>query len=227
MSRKKTRRSGCRRNRRMLYGGAGGFAYTLGDHVAGAPIINNYGQTIQRFPSCEQAERPGTLSSVPSRGLPGFKGGRRFRRTMKGGRGYTTTFEVNSKGIAYPIQQILPCVTPRQNPFNTPYDTLTAQPARAPFPQPGEGLKGGKRRLVGGVGGLDSAFYEAPRAGYTNVPSDMAGGESGTLADGKTPFMVIKGYADQPGPSPACVKTGGRRRKGKGKRKSKKAKRRS
>jgi hypothetical protein len=64
----------------------------------------------------------------------------------------------------------------------------------------------------GFVGGVDSMVYQAPRAGYTQWPSDTMGGNAGTLADGKTPFMVNTPYSAQPTPSAACLKTGGRRK---------------
>jgi hypothetical protein len=44
------------------------------------------------------------------------------------------------------------------------------------------------------------------------MPSDMAGGQSGTLADGKTPFLINVPYSSINGANPACVKTGGKRR---------------
>ncbi len=62
-----SRRAGCSRNRRVQMGGAGE-AYTLGGFVAGAPIVNNYGQEIVRFPSCEEAVRPGYLDNAAIKG---------------------------------------------------------------------------------------------------------------------------------------------------------------
>jgi hypothetical protein len=74
----------------------------------------------------------------------------------------------------------------------------------------------------GGVGGVDSMFYEAPRSGYTTWPSNAQGGDAGTLSDGKTPFLINVPYSAQPAPSQACIKTGGRRKSRKGSRKSRK-----
>jgi len=66
------------------------------------------------------------------------------------------------------------------------------------------------------IGGAQQQFYSVPRAGYTHMPSNMAGGEGGGLADGKTPFLLNVPYSSEP------VKSmGGSRRKN---RKSKKAK---
>jgi hypothetical protein len=74
----------------------------------------------------------------------------------------------------------------------------------------------------GGVGGVDSMFYEAPRAGYTTWPSNAQGGDAGTLSDGKTPFLINVPFSAQPTPSQACLKTGGSRGNRKGSRKNRK-----
>lgn len=258
---RKTRRLGCSRNRasRKQYGGAG-MAYTLGGPVAGAPIINNYGQEIVRFPSCEEAIRPGYLEHAQIKGgLPGFSGGgkrRKGHKKMKGGRGgvletgsaqlgslsgsplsggaYTNEF-ANVGGVAIMEPTYSGCgagAYAQQNPFNKGEisSLITAPPALAANPTP---MSGGKRRRnrktrkqYGGVGGVDSMYYSAPRAGYTHWPSNAAGGgDGGTLADGKTPFLLNVPYSGLPTPSQACIKTGGGRksRKSKKSRKSRKS----
>jgi hypothetical protein len=259
---RKTRRLGCSRNRasRKQYGGAG-VAYTIGGPVAGAPIINNYGQTIKAFPSCEEAVRPGYLEHAQIKGgLPGFSGGGKRRKgykKLKGGRGgvletgsaqlgslggaplsggaYTNDF-ANVGGVAIMEPTYSGCGAGAyaiQNPFDkTGTDNMyavksliTAPPALASNPTP---MKGGKRRnrktrkQYGGVGGVDSMFYNAPRAGYTNWPSNAEGGAGATLADGKTPFLLNVPYSGLPTESQACLKTGGGRKSRKG-RKSKKS----
>jgi hypothetical protein len=55
-------------------------------------------------------------------------------------------------------------------------------------------------------------IYNAPRSGYTFSPSNSSGGSAGTLSDGKVPFSVAVPYSAQPSVSPACLKTGGRRK---------------
>jgi hypothetical protein len=108
---------------------------------------------------------------------------------MSGGR-YTTAFEVYGPN-AINVQVPLPCDKPR--------------------------IGGRKTRRVR-RGGAEQQFYVAPRAGYTHMPSNMAGGEGGGLADGKTPFLLNVPYSSAP------VKSiGGSRRKSKSK-KSKKTK---
>lgn len=376
-SRRSSRKKGCRRNRRNQIGGAGE-AYTLGGLVAGAPIINNYGQEIVRFPSCEQAVRPGYLTDAQIKGgLPGFSGGR--RRKMRGGQGTpgspypetyaseTSTYIPPANGASYTPQPVpgatSTSITPpamiggsqsmnidaqklldllatgskiggasnvprntgasgknnvptgpvmqlggrggvletganqlasagpigaqvggrytnefnvvgdskialmepsysgcgdglvaQQNPFNKGElsSLITAPPPLVPTPSPGSGdmlQKGGKRKSrkarksrkvrksrkarksrkqqKGGVGGVDSMVYNAPRAGYTTWPSNAQGGNAGTLADGQTPFLINVPFSSQPVPSPACLKTGGRRRSRKARKTRKNHKRRA
>ncbi len=220
--RRASRRKGCRRNMRNQMGGAGE-AYTLGSHVAGSPIINNYGQEIVRFPSCESAVRPGYIEDASIKGgLPGF--------AQSGGR-YTNEFNVvNGVGIMEPTYS--GCGTGMEaisNPLNkgSLSSMITAPPALVQPPTPGSGdqlQKGGRRRKFrktkkskakqyGGVGGVDSMVYSAPRAGWTTFPSNAEGGDAGILADGKTPFLINVPYSAQPTPSLACLKTGGGSRK--------------
>jgi hypothetical protein len=388
-SRRSARRRGCRRNRRLNQVGGAGEAYTLGPFVAGAPVINNYGQEIVRFPSCEEATRPGYISGAASAirgGLPGFSGGgrksrrvsscasrsRRGRRMMYGGsdsmfatgspivvaaetqegptmsrmnvanqivsapqsggagytpgnpypqtylNGMTTTYSppadgpkdviepvpgasdtvplarqlatakvggsvsgvdffrggvletgadqlagqmggrkgrkgrktrkgecrrrksrrqtggrygfdtsvVGAAGIAIPGRPYTGCGTGLeaiQNPlvkgdFPGPYITAPPPTEAAYNGQFAGLLKGGRRRRAqsGGVGGVDSMFYNAPRTGYTFYPSDSQGGNGGTLSDGQTAYALRVPFSAMPTPSPACLKTGGRRRTRKG-----------
>lgn len=113
--RRASRRRGCRRNNRQR--GGAGEAYTLGGPVAGAPIINNYGQEIVRFASCEEAVRPGYLTGAQIKGgLPGFNGGGRRRKGMYGGAegspypqtyaSETTTYVPPANGASYTPQPV-------------------------------------------------------------------------------------------------------------------------
>ena len=264
-SRRASRRRGCRRNNRQR--GGAGMAYTIGGPVTGQHVINNYDGVIQRFPSCEEATRPGYLLNVPIKGgLPGFAGGgrrkrrgsacarksrrasRRSSRKMRGGRG--GVLETGAAQLAASTNQMGGAYTfvpdiaggvgmmdarysgcgagayALQNPLNKGdiASLITAPPAQVPYPAPLPSLTGGRRsrhstrrRQHGGVGGIDSMFYSAPRSGYTMFPSNAAGGSGGTLGDGKVPYEDRVPYSAQPVPSPNCIKTGGRR---KGSRKS-------
>jgi hypothetical protein len=81
---------------------------------------------------------------------------------------------------------------------------ITAPPAQVPLPKP----------MTGGAGpyAVDAMLYEVPRSGYTTWPSNASGGNAGTLADGKTPFLLNVPFSAQPTPDGACIKTGGSRR---------------
>lgn len=304
--RRASRRRGCRRNNRQR-GGAAGSAYTLGGPVAGAPIINNYGQEIVRFPSCEEAVRPGYLTGAQIKGgLPGFSGGaRRGQRGGAEGSPYpqtyaseTTTYVPPANGASYTPQPVPGATNTRslnggsmsgfrggvletgadqlagqmggarkgkrsrrarkgsrkgqrggrytnefapisgatgalmeprysgcgdgmlalRDPLNSPaaqaVNVITAPPAQVPLPKP----------MMGGAGpyAVDAMLYEVPRSGYTTWPSNASGGNAGTLADGKTPFLLNVPFSAQPTPDGACIKTGGARKSRKNARKSRK-----
>lgn len=223
--RSKKTRSGCKRNRKMQ-GGNVGYGYNFGQAVApGAP----YASEVVRYQSCGNAVRPGLLPEQSGYGLPGMNG-------MRGGR-YTTTFGVEGPaGIAVAYHPSIACDSARPNPLNlTGADRVTAMPPQAMLPGPGVpyAAKGGRRKVSrkrkhrqsGGVGGIDSQFLIAPRAGYTFVPSDSVGNANSNLGDGKTPYALHLPYANTPMANPACLKTGGRRnmRKSRKNRKSRKS----
>lgn len=301
--RRASRRRGCRRNNRQR-GGTAGSAYTLGGPVAGAPIINNYGQEIVRFPSCEEAVRPGYLTGAQIKGgLPGFSGGARKMRGGAEGSPYpqtyaseTTTYVPPANGASYTPQPVPGATNTRSlnggsmsgfrggvletgadqlagqmggrrrgsrkgrkgarkgsavsrsrkmrggrytnefapvsgatgalmeprysgcgdgmlaltDPLNKVQATslITAPPAQVPLPKP----------MMGGAGpyAVDAMLYEVPRSGYTTWPSNASGGNAGTLADGKTPFLLNVPFSAQPTQDGACIKTGGARRARKG-----------
>jgi len=77
-------------------------------------------------------------------------------------------------------------------------------------------LNTGRMIQSGGVGGVDSARYLAPTAGYSNVPSTWVGNTG-------SPYMLQTPYAAG-AMNPACLTTGGGRRR-RGKAKSKKSRR--
>ena len=117
-----------------------------------------------------------------------------INQKMVGGRwGFENPQIVGDAGIALSGRDHVACEASRHNPLNEGAATPVTLPQR------------------GGVGGPDSMFYNAPTAGYTNVPSDRLGGASGVLADGKTPFLVQVPYEAKTF-NQACVKTGGGRK---------------
>jgi hypothetical protein len=167
-------------------GGGLGNGYTFG-----APIISNLdaGQTVVPQSSCMAEVRPGYISNPGTgSGLPGMGGGgkRRSKRSKRGkkhrgGRyGFdlsaSSTFGGTPWGSGIPQVVSIPCETARSNPLNL---------------------------QAGGVGGVDSAFYSAPTAGYSNTPSTWVG-STGAPSLLQTPY-------DARTVNPACLKTGGRR----------------
>lgn len=164
-------------------GGGLGHSYTFG-----APIVANLdaGQTVVPQSSCMAEVRPGYITSpAPAGGLPGMGGGgrrrkgKKARRTQRGGRysfDLSATFGGTPLTAGIPQVVSIPCESARPNPLNQ----------------------------HGGVGGVDSAFYSAPTAGYTNTPSTWLGSTG-------APSMLQTPY-DARILNPACMKTGGGRR---------------
>ncbi len=161
------------------------------------------------------------------------------RRGQRGGR-YAIGAEVTGPGgIAFATTDYTGCGAGAEGIHNAlnkgdnfPAGFITAPPAQY-NPATGAKLAGGRRcyrktrKQSGGVNGFDSMAYSAPRSGYTHIPSNSAGGDAGTLADGRTPFLLNVPYSAQPTPSPACLKTGGGRRKTRKSRKGRKGSRKN
>ena len=136
--------------------------------------------------SCMASMRPGTIvGGVGAGGLPGMGGGRRRTRGKQRGGRYSFDLGASSLigagppwGAGIPQVMSIPCESARHNPLNL---------------------------QSGGVGGVDSAFYVAPTAGYTNNPSSW-------LASTGAPVQIQTPYAAG-AMNPACLKTGGSRRR--------------
>lgn len=222
-----------RRTRRAQRGGTcacqrGGdsAAYSFGSAVApGAP----YASEVIAKSACQAVPRPGELGnySAPSMGgLPGFGGGGRRRRNVsfslknvkrtlnaaargtrkflrrlgqRGGRYTMDTAAAYASGpnVFLPATRI-PCEGSTPNPLNPGPHTPSSQPP----------LRGGARRSRaqhGGVGGVDSAAYYAPTAGYSNQPSTW-------VSSTGTPSLLQIPY-EAKAMNPACLKTGGGKRR--------------
>ena len=192
-------------NTRKLKGGGLGQSYTFNP----SPLITGVdtGLSFKPESSCMASMRPGTIVGAPvgAGGLPGMGGGGRRRRGTRGKgrrrgtrgkgrrrrgtrqRGGRYGFDLGSAsligagppwGAGIPQVMSIPCESARSNPLNL---------------------------QSGGVGGVDSAFYVAPTAGYTNNPSTWLGA-TGAPVTIQTPYAA--GTMNQ-----ACLKTGGARRK--------------
>lgn len=186
------------RRTRKQYGGGYGFS------GASIPGVSNYGQVITPIGDCRAEPPPGFIANTFSqKGLPGLAGG--ARRSMKGGRyGFDLTNPVPGAAAPWaggipPVQRI-PCEASVSNPLN-------AGPSL---------LKGGRRKSrkqYGGAGlGSDTLAYYAPTAGYENLASRFTDSVG-------APILLQKPY-DAQSWNPACIKTGGKRRKSKNSRKN-------
>jgi len=245
--RDRRQRNGCSRNRRSMVGGT----YTAAWSFPGAlvPGLGNAGE-VRAITECGNPVR--TPINPGSPGLPGLSGGRRRslrRRSLR--RRSTRRLNLNVVGeYANTNQGSVNRIQVANNEVLTPLEPKTNMVGgRWGFVNPevvgpaGIAL-GGRDHIAcegnvhnslnpslqkGGVGGPDSMFYRAPTAGYTNTPSDQLGSTSGTLYDGKTPYMVQVPYEARAS-NPACGHTGGRRkssRKSKYTKRTKRTKRKS
>jgi hypothetical protein len=219
---KKSRRN-YRKNRKSSQRGGSscrqrGAGYTVGQSVAPeAPYAQEIIGGPKFTPDCLAATRPGLVGPISGTGgLPGFAGGSRQNMgtegiaqalgspVMNGGRYMVDVGQgpINGIGSAGPsagmaVISRIGCEGGLVN---------TSPPGALANPTP--------LRQAGGVGGVDSAYYTAPTAGYGNRPSDFVDSVGG-------PVLLQQPY-DARIMNPACLKTGGRRRP---MRKSKKSKR--
>jgi hypothetical protein len=189
-----------RRNMRKTQKGAG---YSFGHAIAPeAPYAQEVIGGPKLTPDCLAATRPGLVSTLPGTGgLPGFAGGARSLVNSDGiaqaigspvmnGGGYT--FDLAADPIAtsagpslggYPVVSRIGCEGGLVN---------TSPPGAHANPTPLQN---------GGVGGVDSAYYTAPTAGYGNTPSSWTGSTG-------SPSLLQIPY-DARIANPACNKTGG------------------
>jgi hypothetical protein len=199
------RRSGkSRKLRRAMHGGGLGQSYSFG-----APIVPGLGNSAEVLPmsSCLAATRPGMVSTpTTGLGLPGFSGGARRRgrrgsrgsrrsrrvRTQRGGR---YSFDLSAPiaggtpwGSGIPPVMRIPCEGSTPNPLNPGPHTPSTQPP-----------------MRGGASVAQDLAYYAPTAGYGNAPSGWVGSTG-------APVLVQTPY-DARAMNPACLKTGGGRRK--------------
>jgi hypothetical protein len=187
-SMRKATRKGRKGSRKAMCGGNLGNIVTFGAPLTPeAPIGNT--STVVPQSSCLAENRFGMVDFPTTRlGLPGMSGGRRQR----GGR-YSFDLSQPEPVAAAPWAGGIPPV------MRIPCESAVANPLNPV--------------QMGGVGGIDSAFYAAPTAGYTNVPSSWVG-TTGAPSLLQTPY-------DARTMNPACLKTGGGKRRRKGSRKGK------
>lgn len=213
MAKKRTNKS------RKLRGGG----YSFGAAVAPeAPYASSVIGGTPLTPDCLAATRPGLVNAVPG-GLPGFAGG--ARKKQKGG--VSWNLQVSEPGA--------PALKGGRYTFDLGAGPISgsAGPSLGGYPEVNRiGCEGGLVNTSpggaaanptplqnGGVGGIDSAAYTAPTAGYTNNPSSFVDSVG-------SPILLQQPY-DARIMNPACLKTGGRRRYRKTPRKQRKTQRKS
>lgn len=209
-SRKSSRRN--RRTRKSQRGG--GWGFTGASSIPGTPGTVSNPQVFSSIGDCRATE-PGYWIPQGSygqyqKGLPGMSGGRRNRKTMKGGR-YTFDLSTSSvNGISpnaapwwagtYPPVQRIACEGSTPNPLNPGPHT----PSTQPLPVASANLhlnpqSGGSNNTVG-VGDVDSMYYYAPTAGYDNKPSTWVD-SVGAPVQLQIPFAARQ-------MNPSCLTTG-------------------
>jgi hypothetical protein len=173
---------------RKRQGGGGGNSYSFGAAVgSGTP----YAAEVVGASSCMGASRAGMIAgySPPGLGgLPGMVGGRRSRRSRRKGSKRRHNSHRRKKyqhGGRYTTEPGAPYSSTGPNVF-TPTTKLGCN-------------------YQGGGGGVDLAAYSAPTAGYGNQPSSWVG------ATGAPALIQVPYNAGSM--NPACLKTGGARRR--------------
>lgn len=183
-----TRRRG-RGSSRQRGGGAGIGGYTFGGPITpGAPV----GNTAEVLPmdSCQAATRFGLVSQSTGAGtgLPGMRGGKRRgrgtkRRVQRGGR---YGFDLSA-----PVAPAAPWAGGIPQVMRIPCEAARPNPLNA--------------QAGGAPGGTGSPYMTAQTAGYTNTASPWVGSTG-------APSLIQTPYAAGT-MNPACLKTGGGKRR--------------
>jgi hypothetical protein len=219
----------------MRRGGGLGNTYSFGENILpGAPLGN--AQVVVPQSSCMATQRFGEISyPTTGLGLPGMSGGARQRNRMgrfrssrrrneagkfKGSRRrnrfgrYRSSRKRNARGRfsgrqaggRYSFDLTSP-VPGAAAPWAGGIPPVMKIPCEAAYSNPLNPVQ------MGGVGGVDSAFYAAPTAGYTNNPSTWVGSTG-------APSLLQTPYDARTTP-PVCFKTGGGRKRSGSKRSGK------
>jgi len=214
---KKRSRTGC--SRRQV-GGNVGAGYSIGGPILpGLPTVNNYAAAVNSIGNCRATTPSYAITPPPATGLPGMgmRGGRRGpkRRNYKqaGGRyGFGGDMPVpigaaQSQG-GYPEVVKIGCQANLQNPFNPTHTAPNPTPGAVSSASLGESIA----KAFGQTGGYSplgqaavSEAYVAPTAGYDNKPSTW------TDSVGAPVQLQIPYNARMM--NPACLKTGGSRKR--------------
>jgi hypothetical protein len=179
---------------RKQRGGNLGNTYSFGGPITPGAPIGNTAEVLSQS-SCLATPRFGAVSfPTTGLGLPGMGGGGR-RGKKRGKRG---TRVKKQRGGRYSFDLSMP-LAPSAGPGFGGIPQVMRIPCEAATHNPLNPVQ------MGGVGGVDSAFYAAPTAGYSNTPSSWVGSTG-------APSMLQTPYEARTTP-PVCFKTGGGRRK--------------
>lgn len=174
-------------------GGGLGQIYSIGGPLTPGAPIGNTGVVIPQS-SCLATPRFGEISPpTTGLGLPGLSGGGRGKR-----KGATRGKKYRQRGGRYGFDLGAP-LNPSAGPGFGGIPQVMRIPCEAAVSNPLNPVQ------MGGVGGVDSAFYAARTAGYTNTPSTWVG-STGSPSLLQTPV-------DARVTPPVCLKTGGGRKK--------------
>ena len=212
---KKRSRRGCSRKQ---VGGNVGAGYSIGGPILpGLPTVNNYAASVNSIGNCHAVTPSYAITPPPATGLPGMgmRGGRRRRgRKQSGGRyGFDLGSMPAPAGAAlaqggYPEVVKIGCQANLQNPLNPTHTAPNSTPGAVSSAGLGESIA----RAFGQTGGYSplgqaavSEAYVAPTAGYDNKPSTW-------LDSVGAPVQLQIPYAARM-MNPACLKTGGSRRR--------------
>jgi len=192
-------------------------SYGFGPAVSpGAP----YASEVVAREACLAATRPGTLVnySAGSGGLPGLTGGgTRSKRKQRGGKRFSLknlmksarSFFLGRRGKKQRGGRWTANVgatTSGPNPF-VPVSRIACEGGMVNTSPPGAAPATMSFKQMGGVGGVASPYYSASTAGYGNTASTWVS-STGTPSLLQTPYEART-------MNPACLKTGGGKRRNK------------
>lgn len=173
-------------------GGGLGQIYSIGGPLTPGAPIGNTGVVVPQS-SCLATSRFGEISPpTTGLGLPGLSGGGRGKRKGTRGKKY------RQRGGRYGFDLGAP-LNPSAGPGFGGIPQVMRIPCEAAVSNPLNPVQ------MGGVGGIDSAFYAARTAGYTNTPSTWVGSTGSP--------SLLQNPVDARVTPPVCLKTGGGRKK--------------
>jgi hypothetical protein len=201
-------------------------SYGFGPAVSpGAP----YAAEVIAKEACLAATRPGTLVnySAGSGGLPGLTGGgTRRKRKQRGGKRFSFKNIMKSARSFFLGKRAkkqrggrwtadVGATTGGPNPY-VPVTRIACEGGMVNTSPPGAAPATMSFKQMGGVGGVASPYYSASTAGYGNTASTWVS-STGTPSLLQTPYEART-------MNPACLKTGGGKRRNKRRNKSRRSK---